>query len=48
MKGKRTCNERILDYMLTFAMVVGMGMESVQLQAAAVEGEPVHKESVTE
>lgn len=48
MKGKRTCKERILAFMLTFAMVVGMGMESVQLQAAAVEGEPVQEEIVTE
>ena len=48
MKGKRTCKERILAFMLTFAMVVGMVMEPVQLQAAAVEGEPVQEEIVTE
>ena len=47
MKGKRTCKERILAFMLTFAMVVGMVMEPVQLQAA-VEGEPVQEEIVTE
>ena len=48
MKGKRTCKERILAFMLTFAMVVGMVMEPVQLQAAAVDGEPVQEEIVTE
>ena len=47
MKGKRKCKERILAFMLTFAMVVGMVMEPVQLQAA-VEGESVQEEIVTE
>ena len=47
MKGKRTCKERILAFMLTLAMVVGMVMEPVQLQAVEVEGEPVQEESVS-
>lgn len=48
MKGKRTYKERILVFVLSFAMAAGMGMESVHLQAASAEGEPVQKEIVAE
>ena len=48
MKRKWRFKERILAFVLTFTMIVGMVMEPVQLQAAAVEGEPVQEETVTE
>ena len=48
MKGKRTYKERILVFVLSFVMAAGMGTESVHLQAASAEGEPVQKEIVAE
>lgn len=47
MKGNRTGKERILAFLLIFAMAAGMAMESIQLQAA-VDGEPVREQIVTE
>ena len=34
MKGKRTCKEKILAFMLSFVVTAGMVMETVQLQTA--------------
>ena len=36
MKGKRTCKKRLLAFMLIFAMLAGMVMNPIHLQA--VEG----------
>lgn len=48
MKGKRNFKERILAFVLAFAMVMGMVLEPVQLQAAAADGEPVQGEIMSE
>ena len=45
MKGKRTCKKRLLAFMLIFAMLAGMVMNPIHLQA--VEGEPEKEETYT-
>ena len=46
MKGKRTCKEKILAFMLSFVVTAGMVMETVQLQAA--ESGPVREQTVAD
>ena len=45
MKGKRTCKKRLLAFMLIFAMLAGMVMNPIHLQA--VEGGPEKEETYT-
>lgn len=46
MKGKRTCKEKRLAFMLSFVVTAGMVMETVQLQAA--ESGPVREQTVAD
>ena len=45
MKGKRTCKKRLLAFMLIFAMLAGMVMNPIHLQA--VEGGPEKEDAST-
>lgn len=48
MKERWKCKVRILSFILIFTMVMGMAMETVQLQAAETESKQVQKENITE